>query len=130
MVDCTINKPAVGIGFRLEAYEAIIKELHNFDVFEVMVDHYISGGPLARARIVDVSRRVPVVGHGVGLSLGTAVPPDGFYLDQVAEVLELIGAPWHSEHLAFTKVPGRDLAQLLPLPRTCKVAEIVVENLQ
>ncbi len=77
-----------------------------------------------------MSRLIPVVAHGVGLSLGTAVRPDRRSLDRVAKTIELIGAPWYSEHLAFTRVPGLDLAQLLPLPRTHQVADIVVENLQ
>jgi uncharacterized protein (UPF0276 family) len=124
------HSPSVGIGFRPEAYEATVQNLDEFEVLEIMVDHYIAGGLKLREQIRDLSQQIPVVGHGVGLSLGTAVPPDGFYLDQVAEVLEIIGAPWHSEHLAFTKVPGRDLAQLLPLPRTVETAECVISNLE
>lgn len=121
--------PAVGIGFRPEAFEATVRHLDEFEALEVIVDHYIAGGLHLRDQIVDISRRVPVVGHGVCLSLATAVLPDKFYLDQVAEALEFIGAPWHSEHLAFTKVPGRDPAELLPVPRTCEVAEVILRNL-
>src|SRR5207253_1924138 len=35
----------------------------------------------------------------------------------------------YSEHLAFTRVPGRDLANLLPLPRTRRVAESIIEKI-
>lgn len=122
--------PAVGIGFRPEAFEATQRHIDEFEMLEVMVDHYIAGGLQLREQIMDLSRQVPVVGHGVCLSLATAVLPDEFYLDQVAEALESIGAPWHSEHLAFTKVPGRDLAQLLPVPRTHEVAEVILHNLE
>ena len=122
--------PAVGIGFRPESYASIVKHLSEFAVLEIMVDHYIGGGLRVRERILELSRIMPVVGHGVGLSLGTAEEPDSRYLDRVAEVIDIIGAPWHSEHLAFTKVPGRDLAQLLPLPRTYKSAECVIRNIE
>jgi uncharacterized protein (UPF0276 family) len=123
------NIPAVGIGFRPEAFEATMQHLHEFDVLEVMVDHYIAGGLNLRSQLLDLSRKVQVVGHGVCLSLATAVLPDEFYLDQVAKTLEILGAPWHSEHLAFTKVPGRDLAELLPVPRTREVADVILRNL-
>ena len=39
-------------------------------------------------------------------------------------------APTYSEHLAFTRVPGRDLANLLPLPRTEAVAESIVAKVR
>jgi uncharacterized protein len=124
------SSPAVGIGYRPEAYDATLSHLDEFEVLEIMVDHYISGTHKTRERIRDLSGRVPMVGHGVGLSIGTAISPDEHYLDQVAAVLEVIRAPWHSEHLAFTKVPERDLAQLLPLPRTLQAAECVIQNLE
>lgn len=122
--------PKVGIGFRPEAFDDTIRHIDEFERLEVIVDHYIAGGFRLREQIVDLSRRVPVVGHGVCLSLATAVLPDGAYLDQVAEALEVIGAPWHSEHLAFTKVPGRDPAELLPVPRTREVADVILRNLE
>jgi uncharacterized protein len=64
-----------------------------------------------------------------GLSIGTATLPDEAYLDAVADFVERVHAPWYSEHLAFTGVPGRDLAQLLPLPRTRDSLEVVAQNL-
>ena len=88
------------------------------------MDHCIHGGRAQRAEIFDLVGRIPLNAHGVGLSIGTDVPLDLAYLDQVAEIVERLGAPTYSEHLAFTRVPGRDLANLLPLPKTEAVAEI------
>jgi uncharacterized protein (UPF0276 family) len=124
------NRPAVGIGFRPEAYTQTIDNLRQFEVLEVMVDHYISGGSRVREHIRELAKTLPLVAHGVGLSIGTAVAPDGHYLDAVARTIEVIGSPWYSEHLAFTKVPGRDAAQLLPLPRTPETVECVIRNLE
>lgn len=72
---------------------------------------------------------MPIVAHGVTLSLGTAVSPDRAFLREVAAFLRVVGAPWYSEHLAFTKTPSRDLSQLLPLERTDDVIDMVLENL-
>jgi hypothetical protein len=118
----------VGIGFRPEARGALEPRLAELDTVEIVVDDLISD-PAQRDGALAVCRRMPPVAHGVGLSIGTAAAPDVRYLDQVARTLEEIGAPWYSEHLAFTKVPGRDVGQLLPLPRTPAAAEIVAENL-
>src|SRR5258705_522232 len=80
------------------------------------------GGTPTRAGIFDLVGRIPLPAHGIGLSIGPDEPLDLAYLDQVAEVVERLDPPAYSEHLAFTKVPGRDLANLLPLPKTEEVA--------
>jgi uncharacterized protein (UPF0276 family) len=120
---------AVGAGFRREAWADIQANLDAFEVFEITVDHYVYGSPRVRERILEIAARRPVVVHGVGLSIGTATSPDRRYLDQVAAFIERVGAPWYSEHLAFTGVPGTDLAELLPLPRTEAAIEVVARNL-
>jgi uncharacterized protein (UPF0276 family) len=130
IMDLESNIPAVGISFRPEAIDQTLQYLREFDALEVIVDHYLAGGVQIRSQIIDLSRRIPLVGHGVCLSLATAVLPDEFYLDQVAETLDLIGASWYSEHLAFTKVPGRDAAELLPVPRTRAMADVILRNLE
>jgi uncharacterized protein (UPF0276 family) len=121
---------AIGAGFRREVLNDIRANLDEFDVFEITVDHYIHGSPRVRDRILEVADRKPVVVHGVGLSIGTAVEPDRAYLDQVAAFIERVRAPWYSEHLAFTGVPGTDLSELLPLPRTQAALDVVAGNLE
>ena len=128
--DVTGYVPGVGIGFRMPIRDWTIANLECFDVLEVTIDHYFSGGPTTRRAILDLADRTPMSAHGIGLSIGTDVPLDMAYLDQVAEVLDLIKAPSFSEHLAFTKVPGIDLANLLPLPKTEAVAEQIIEKVR
>jgi uncharacterized protein (UPF0276 family) len=118
-----MSRPAVGIGYRSAIAEWTRANLDRFDVVEITVDHCIHGGRRAAAEIFDLVGRVPLNAHGVGLSIGTDVPLDLGYLDRVAALVERLEAPTYSEHLAFTRVPGRDLANLLPLPRTDAVAE-------
>jgi uncharacterized protein (UPF0276 family) len=48
------------------------------------------------------------------------VPIDLCYLDQVAELVDRLKAPAYSEHLAFTRVPGRDLANQVRAPSVCR----------
>src|SRR5262249_593471 len=97
---------------------------------EVTVDHFIYGGQAQRSAILDLVGRIPLTAHGVGLSIGTDEPLDLAYLDEVAQLVERPRAPAYSEHLAFTRVPGRDLANLLPLPKTEVIAEIIVEKIR
>jgi uncharacterized protein (UPF0276 family) len=120
----------VGIGYRAAINEWTRENLDCFDVLEITVDHCILGGEAQRSAIFDLVGRIPMTAHGVGLSIGTDAPLDLAYLDQVAVVVDRLQAPAYSEHLAFTRVPGRDLANLLPLPKTEAVAESIIAKVR
>jgi uncharacterized protein (UPF0276 family) len=124
------ERPAVGLGYRSAIAAWTRENLDRFDVLEVTVDHCIHGGGAQQAETFDLVGRIPLNAHGVGLSIGTDVPLDLAYLDQVAGIVERLEAPTYSEHLAFTRVPGRDLANLLPLPKTEAVAESIVAKVR
>src|SRR5215468_10516677 len=122
--------PAVGIGYRATIADWTRENLERFDALEITVDHCIAGSRTTRSAIFDLVGRIPLTAHGVGLSLGTDAPLDLAYLDRVAEVVERLQAPAYSEHLAFTRVPGRETAALLPLPKTEEVAESIIAKVR
>jgi uncharacterized protein len=118
--------PAVGIGYRSAIGDWTRENLAQFDMLEITVDHCISSAESVASEIFDLVGRIPMTAHGIGLSIGTDVPLDLAYLDTVATIVERLRAPAYSEHLAFTRAPGRDLANLLPLPKTEEVAEAII----
>lgn len=120
----------MGIGFRIPIAKWTLMNLRRFDVLEVTVDHYVKGGEYARKTIANLVGRIPLVLHGVGLSLGTDAPLDDRYVDEVAQAIDELKVPSYSEHLAWTKVPGLDLANLLPVPRTCAVADVLIRKIE
>jgi uncharacterized protein (UPF0276 family) len=124
------DRPLVGIGYRSAIAKWTRANLDRFDLLEITVDHCIHGGRAQRDEIFELVGRIPLTAHGIGLSIGTDVPLDLAYLDEVAAVVARLRAPAYSEHLAFTRVPGRDLANLLPLPRTEAVAESVISKVR
>lgn len=124
------SSPAIGMGYRAAIGAWTHENLDRFDVLEITVDHCIYGGKSQRSAIFDLVDEIPLTAHGVGLSIGTDEPLDLAYLDQVAAVVDRLKAPAYSEHLAFTRVPGRDLANLLPLPKTEAVAESIIAKVR
>ncbi len=122
--------PGVGIGYRASMDRWTRENLARFDVLEITVEHCLFAGQATREAIFDLVERIPLTAHGIGLSIGTDEPLDLAYLDRVAAVVERLKAPAYSEHLAFTRVPGRDLANLLPLPRTEAVAESIIAKIR
>jgi uncharacterized protein (UPF0276 family) len=123
-------RPAVGIGYRWNIDDWTRANLDRFDVLEVTLDHCFAGSEASRAAIFDLVGRIPLTAHGIGLSIGTDVPLDLAYVDEIAGLLDRLQAPAYSEHLAFTRVPGRDLGNLLPLPKTEAVAESIIDKVR
>ncbi len=124
------TSPLIGIGYRVPITRWTLANLHRFDVLEITVDHYIKGGEYARNAIRNLVDRIPLVLHGVGLSIGTDAPLDETYLDGVAEAIEDLKVPSYSEHLAWTKVPGIDIANLLPVPKTRAAADLLIPKIE
>jgi uncharacterized protein (UPF0276 family) len=56
--------------------------------------------------------------HGVSLSIGSADPLDGIYLDKLAELAARVNPVWISDHLCWTGVAGVNSHDLLPMPLT------------
>jgi hypothetical protein len=122
--------PAVGIGYRRHIDEWTRANLEHFDVLEITLDHCMTGNEASRAAIFDLVGQIPLTAHGIGLSIGTDAPLDLAYVDEIATIVDRLKAPAYSEHLAFTRVPGRDLGNLLPLPKTTDVAESVIAKVR
>ena len=122
--------PAIGIGYRRQIDEWIRANLARFDVLEITLDHCMTGSEAARSAIFDLVGQIPLTAHGIGLSIGTDAPLDLAYVDEVGAIVDRLKAPAYSEHLAFTRVPGRDLGNLLPVPKTMEAAESIIAKVR
>jgi len=91
----TSPKPglAIGIGYRVPIDNWTREHIEHFDVLEITVDHCIGGSKSTHSAIFDLVGSIPLLAHGIGLSIGTDVPLDLAYLDKVAAVVEHLQAP-------------------------------------
>ena len=76
------------------------------------------------------ARGIPVVPHGVTLSLGGADPLDMGRVEHLAACAELLGAPLVSEHVAFVRADGIEAGHLLPVPRTEAALNVLARNIR
>lgn len=86
---------------------------------------------LARAR--ETCGALPIVVHGVELSIGSAHSWNGCYIDLLDRFQAQWRFEWHSEHLAYQTIPGSDAHSIdtgvpLPLPPTREAAELVASR--
>lgn len=128
------NVPAlgdVGIGWRREIAGVIADLRPGF--CEVIAESI----PVRRGRarpdpaLADlVSRGVPVVPHGVALSLGGAEPVQPARVSHLAACTEALRAPIVSEHIAFVRAAGIEAGHLLPVPRTREALDALTANIR
>lgn len=121
----------VGIGWRTEIAGVIADLRPGF--CEVIAESV----PVRRGRarpdpaLADlVSRGVPVVPHGVALSLGGAEPVQRTRVRYLAACAEALGAPLVSEHIAFVRAGGIEAGHLLPMPRTREALQALDINIR
>lgn len=120
----------VGIGFRAAHADAWLGPTPAAPWTEVLVDNYLWADRRALGQLSSLAQRVPVVFHGVGLSLGSADPLDRDYLHRLTELVRMVRPAWVSDHLSFSRVGARHLHDLLPLPRNAETVAHLAERIR
>jgi uncharacterized protein len=113
------QSPPTGIGLRF----ALLAELMEAAVqqpllLEIHTENLFSLPPQLHARLAELRAQHVFSLHGVGLSLGSADGLDAAHLRKVAEQVRRYEPLLVSEHLAWNRVDGVSLPDLLPVPYT------------
>jgi len=118
-----------GIGLRFAHHRAFIDGCPPVPWLEVHAENYMGGGPTP-AMLDAIRARYPLSLHGVGLSLGSAQGLASNHLDRLRRAIDRFRPALVSEHLAWSVVDERYLADLLPLPMTEEALDIVCRNVE
>jgi uncharacterized protein len=119
---------SAGIGLRPPHYDFVIEQRPNASWFEVHAENQMTGAHLAESlrRIV---ADYPLSLHAVGLSLGSASPPEHAHLSRLQALVDVLRPALVSDHLSWSAVDGVHLPDLLPLPYTEEALGVVVSNI-
>lgn len=128
----------LGVGWRWQMRQAQAKLRPAF--VEVLAENH-NPRELDEYLQVIVDSDVPVVTHGVSLSLGSATPPDPETLTMLNRVAQACHSPVISEHIALVRaeaVPGFDsphaqvleAGHLLPVPLTRDQLLVMIDNVK
>ncbi|MDP9052307.1 MAG: DUF692 domain-containing protein, partial [Acidobacteriota bacterium] len=120
----------VGLGYRAELHDLIVAHESHIDFLEVITEQFIRRGPEPGKLALELHRQFPIIPHGVDLSIGTAAGTDEAYVSDVCDFVDSVKAPWFSDHLAFTRVPGANIGQLTQLWFTEESLEAVSRNVR
>ncbi len=139
--------PRLGVGvlYNPSLREFVRDHAEALDYLAVIPDRaWQDEGPSAPLRYIEDERqmepldraaeRLAIVGHSVGLSIGSADPLDTGHVEQLARWQARYRMPWHSDHLSFVRLPGVDAhtelspGMALPVPYDREVLEMLVER--
>lgn len=102
--------------------------------FGIGAAHRFSHAHRAIAELEHYAARHAVIGHGIGLSLPSAMPLDLALLDEVAAAHRHFGFRWYSEHLSMFLAPGGTVPNAqagmgLPVVHDAETLDLVADKI-
>lgn len=117
-----------GLGLRRTHYRDFLEGDVPVDFVEVISENFMVDGGNPLRVLEHVRSKLPVVLHGVSLSVGSAQGLDTAYLDRLARLIDRIEPLWVSDHLCWTRTSAHNSHDLLPLPYTAEALDVVCAN--
>lgn len=108
----------LGVGLRNPHFPHIMAHGPGVEWFEIISENFIDNHGYSRHVLEHVAAQVPIVMHGVSLSIGSSDPLDMRYLAKLKQLAREIEPVWVSDHLCWTGVASVNSHDLLPLPLT------------
>ena len=126
----TLNWPAgIGIGWRPEI-SGVVAELSGLGFCEVIAET-VPALDDPHSWLPDLmALNVPIIPHGVGLSLGGTEPVTAQRISVLTRCAETLHAPLASEHIAFVRAGGVEAGHLLPVPRSREALDALTDNIR
>lgn len=118
-----------GLGLRKPHYADFLETAVPVDFVEVISENFMVAGGRPRHVLRKVRERHPVALHGVSLSVGSAHGIDPDYLVRLRALIDEIEPLFVSDHLSWSRTPGFNAHDLLPLPYTAEALDVVCANL-
>lgn len=118
-----------GVSLKPEHYETILRERPNVGWFEVHPENYMGAGGPPHYFLERIRADYAISMHGVGLSIGGALPIDEQHLERLLVLVDRYQPAQVSEHLAWSTHDGCFMNDLLPLPYTNETLTIVCAHI-
>lgn len=107
-----------GLGLRREFLEDFTALKKKPDWIEITPENWIFTPHRYRENFEQIMGTLPVVAHGVSLSIGSPEAVDKSFLADIKTFLDRYSIEHYSEHLSFSTLGGIQTYELLPLPMT------------
>lgn len=124
------NKPndviGVGINYRSEISADIIKHINDIACIEVYTEKFFIKDH--DANFESILNAVPLILHGLDLSIGSSGEVSKQYLSELESVISRLDYLWFSEHISLTKEDNLEVGHLMPVQFSQEVADKIVNK--
>lgn len=118
-----------GLGLRREHYRDFLEGDVAVDFVEVISENFMVDGGRPMRVLEQVRAKLPVILHGVSMSVGSAHGLDRDHLARLKMLANRVEPLWVSDHLCWTRTNAHNSHDLLPLPLTRAAMNTVCDNI-
>lgn len=118
-----------GLGLRRVHYDDFLAGGVPVDFVEVISENYMVEGGRQLRILEQIRRDLPVILHGVSMSIGSAGGLDEGHLAALKTLADRIEPLWVSDHLCWTRTSAHNSHDLLPMPLTGDALDAVCANI-
>ena len=108
----------VGLGLRFSFMEDVLNGSQKPDWFEIAPENWMSRGGKMFDILEKIRADIPIVCHGLSLSIGSPDDLDFIFLKELKQFLDYFEIDVYSEHLSFSSLDNGYLYDLFPVPFT------------
>lgn len=118
-----------GLGLRRDHYRDLLEGAVAVDFVEVISENFMVDGGRPLRILEQVRAKLPVILHGVSMSIGSAHGLDPDHLARLRRLADRIEPLWVSDHLCWTRTSAHNSHDLLPMPLTRDALDLVCDNI-
>ena len=118
-----------GLGLRSEFLLDIDSKGFLPDWWEVTPENWIDMPYVFREKFEEVISLRPLVAHGLSLSIGSFEKAKPKFLKKLKDFLDIYNIEFYSEHISFSAYDSKQTYELLPVPLTNKMLDVMVDNI-
>ncbi len=117
----------VGLSFRGQFLHEMNAHSSTIGCLEIIAENYFPAN--AKSQLSKLKQYLPILPHGIKMSLGTLSGLDDDHLMAVKALCDYVDAPWFSEHIAFTHTQDTQIGHLTPMPFNEAAIQLLVRNI-
>lgn len=119
-----------GLGLRREFLQEVYKENFKPDFWEVTPENWIHMPYHHKEAFEQVVLGNKTIAHGLSLSIGGDKKPSKKFLKTIKDFLDRYKIDDYSEHISFSSLMGQQTYELLPLPLTKNMIDILSDRVK